>query len=194
VPQFQQGRFEVELEAAPGTPLAETDRLGAELQQLAAGQPGVTISTAWPARATGSTRTPTRAGRTSRACWWRWSRPAPPLNRILSSRRCGRGRARRPASRPISPRPSCSVSTSRWRSKSRATIWNPCARPATRSWAGCAVRTVCGRGIQRRAGHPEVQIFFDQERAAALGLTVKQISDQGGRQVARACRHTLQLA
>jgi HAE1 family hydrophobic/amphiphilic exporter-1 len=27
-------------------------------------------------------------------------------------------------------------------------------------------------------GHPEIQIFFDQERAAALGLTVKQISDQ----------------
>jgi HAE1 family hydrophobic/amphiphilic exporter-1 len=27
-------------------------------------------------------------------------------------------------------------------------------------------------------GHPEVQIFFDQERAAALGLTVKQVSDQ----------------
>jgi HAE1 family hydrophobic/amphiphilic exporter-1 len=27
-------------------------------------------------------------------------------------------------------------------------------------------------------GHPEIQIFFDQERAAALGLTVKQLSDQ----------------
>jgi len=27
-------------------------------------------------------------------------------------------------------------------------------------------------------GHPEIQIFFDQERAAALGLTVKQVSDQ----------------
>ncbi len=27
-------------------------------------------------------------------------------------------------------------------------------------------------------GHPEVQIHFDQERAAALGLTVKQVSDQ----------------
>jgi HAE1 family hydrophobic/amphiphilic exporter-1 len=27
-------------------------------------------------------------------------------------------------------------------------------------------------------GHPEIQIYFDQERAAALGLTVKQISDQ----------------
>jgi len=27
-------------------------------------------------------------------------------------------------------------------------------------------------------GHPEVQIYFDQERAAKLGLTVKQISDQ----------------
>ncbi|MEM9301657.1 MAG: efflux RND transporter permease subunit, partial [Pseudomonadota bacterium] len=28
------------------------------------------------------------------------------------------------------------------------------------------------------AGHPEIQIRFDQERAAALGLTVRQISDQ----------------
>lgn len=27
-------------------------------------------------------------------------------------------------------------------------------------------------------GHPEVQVYFDQERAAALGLTVKDISDQ----------------
>ena len=27
-------------------------------------------------------------------------------------------------------------------------------------------------------GHPEIQIYFDQERAAALGLTVKQLSDQ----------------
>jgi HAE1 family hydrophobic/amphiphilic exporter-1 len=32
-------------------------------------------------------------------------------------------------------------------------------------------------------GHPEIQILFDQERAAALGLTVRQISDQVVRQL-----------
>ena len=30
VPQLEQGRFEVELEAAPGTPLEQTDRLGGD--------------------------------------------------------------------------------------------------------------------------------------------------------------------
>ena len=40
VPQLEQGRFEVELEATPGTPLEETDRLGANVQQVAAGQAG----------------------------------------------------------------------------------------------------------------------------------------------------------
>ena len=34
-------------------------------------------------------------------------------------------------------------------------------------------------------GHPEIQIYFDQERAASLGLTVKQISDQVVEQVIR---------
>jgi len=41
VPQLDQGRFNVTLEATPGTPLEETDRIGGELQRMAAGDPNV---------------------------------------------------------------------------------------------------------------------------------------------------------
>ncbi len=41
LPELEQGRFEVKLEAAPGTPLEQTDRLAGEMQQLAAANPGV---------------------------------------------------------------------------------------------------------------------------------------------------------
>ncbi|GAG93656.1 unnamed protein product, partial [marine sediment metagenome] len=41
LPELEQGRFNVMLEATPGTPLEETDRLGSELQRRAAANPGV---------------------------------------------------------------------------------------------------------------------------------------------------------
>jgi len=41
VPQLDQGRFNVTLEAAPGTPLEETDRIGSDIQRIAAADSAV---------------------------------------------------------------------------------------------------------------------------------------------------------
>ena len=41
LPTLEQGRFNLMLEATPGTPLEETDRLGGEMQLLATANPGV---------------------------------------------------------------------------------------------------------------------------------------------------------
>jgi len=179
VPQFQQGRFEVELEAAPGTPLAETDRLGAELQQLAAGQPGVDYIYGVAGSGNRIDANPTESGEN--------------IARMLV--------AMEPASAPAQQ--DTVIETLRARASETAGLETNFTAPELLSFDKPLEIEIQGydleslreasdevvgrlRGSDRFAdvessverGHPEVQIFFDQERAAALGLTVKQISDQ----------------
>jgi HAE1 family hydrophobic/amphiphilic exporter-1 len=179
VPQLQQGRFEAELEATPGTPLAETDRLAAELQQLAAGQAGVDYIYGVAGSGNRIDANPTESGEN--------------IARMLI--------AMKPSA--ASGEQAAVIDTLRERAGQTAGLETNFTAPELLSFDKpleieiqgydlAALREASDEVLRRlrdsvrfadvessiERGHPEVQIFFDQERAAALGLTVKQVSDQ----------------
>ncbi|HET6592816.1 MAG TPA: efflux RND transporter permease subunit, partial [Xanthomonadales bacterium] len=179
VPQLEQGRFEVELEAAPGTPLEETDRLAAELQRLAAAQPGVAYSYGVAGSGNRIDANPTESGEN--------------IARILISMEPQSDAAQQNAI----------VNSLRMQARETVGLESNFTAPELLSFDKpleieiqgydlASLRTASDEVLRRlrasgrfadiessiERGHPEVQIFFDQERAAALGLTVKEVSDQ----------------
>jgi HAE1 family hydrophobic/amphiphilic exporter-1 len=179
VPQLEQGRFEVELEATPGTPLEETDRLGAELQRVAAGQPGVDYTYGVAGSGNRIDANPTESGEN--------------IARILV--------AMAPDSSTAEQRGV--VDSLRAKTRETAGLETNFSAPELLSFDKPLEIEIQGYDLDslraasddvlRRLresdrfadiessverGHPEIQIYFDQERAAALGLTVKEISDQ----------------
>jgi HAE1 family hydrophobic/amphiphilic exporter-1 len=179
VPQLEQGRFEVELEAAPGTPLEETDRLAAEMQRLAAAQPGVDYSYGVAGSGNRIDANPTESGEN--------------IARILISME------------PNSSATQQNAVVNSLREQVRETVglesnftapellsFDKPLEIEIQGYDLASLRTASDEVLRRlrasgrfadiessiERGHPEIQIFFDQERAAALGLTVKEISDQ----------------
>jgi HAE1 family hydrophobic/amphiphilic exporter-1 len=179
VPQLDQGRFEVELEAAPGTPLEQTDRIGEDLQRLAAAQPGVDYIYGVAGSGNRIDANPTESGEN--------------IARMLVAMAPGSGAGEQGAV----------IAALRGRAGETAGLEANFTAPELLSFDKPleieiqgydleSLRTASDEALRRlrasdrfadvesslERGHPEVQIFFDQERAAALGLTVKQISDQ----------------
>jgi HAE1 family hydrophobic/amphiphilic exporter-1 len=179
VPQLQQGRFEVELEAAPGTPLEETDRIGGQLQRLAAADPSVDFVYGVAGSGNRIDANPTESGEN--------------IARMLV--------AMGPEAAPGAQ--GDVIAALRQRSAETAGLEANFTAPELLSFDKPLEIEIQGYDLEslREAsdrvlavlresdrfadvesslerGHPEVQIFFDQERAASLGLTVKQISDQ----------------
>jgi HAE1 family hydrophobic/amphiphilic exporter-1 len=179
VPQLEQGRFELMLEAAPGTPLEETDRIGGELQRLAAKNPGVDYVYGVSGSGNRIDANPTESGEN--------------IARMLV------------AMKPSSSGEDQQAVVDELRSAARDTagLETNFTAPELLSFDKPLEIEIQGYDLEslRKAsddvlailreserfadvesslerGHPEVQIYFDQERAAALGLTVKQISDQ----------------
>jgi len=179
IPQLEQGRFEVMLEAAPGTPLEETDRIGGEMQRLAAGNSAVDYVYGVAGSGNRIDANPTESGEN--------------IARMLV--------AMKPASN--GDEQAAVIDGLRKRAGETAGLETDFTSPELLSFDKPleieiqgydldALRSASGRvlailrGSDRFAdvesslerGHPEIQIYFDQERAAALGLTVKQVSDQ----------------
>jgi HAE1 family hydrophobic/amphiphilic exporter-1 len=179
VPSLEQGRFEVELEAVPGTPLDETDRLGANVQRLASSQPGVDYVYGVAGSGNRIDANPTESGEN--------------IARMLV------------VMAPESSAAEQSAVVEALRAKAHETVGleTNFTSPELLSFDKPLEIEIQGydlaslkaasdevlrrlRGSDRFAdiessverGHPEVQIYFDQERAANLGLTVKEISDQ----------------
>ena len=179
IPQLEQGRFEVMLEAAPGTPLEETDRIGGEMQRLAAGNSAVDYVYGVAGSGNRIDANPTESGEN--------------IARMLV--------AMKPASN--GDEQAAVIDGLRKRAGETAGLETDFTSPELLSFdkpleieiqgydldalrsASSRVLAIL-RGSDRFAdvesslerGHPEIQIYFDQERAAALGLTVKQVSDQ----------------
>jgi HAE1 family hydrophobic/amphiphilic exporter-1 len=179
LPELEQGRFDLTLEAAPGTPLEETDRLGGEMQRLAAANPGVDYVYGVAGSGNRIDANPTESGEN--------------IARMLVAMNASSSRDEQDAV----------IDVLRVRAGEIAGLETSFSAPELLSFdkpleieiqgydldsLRAASRQVLGilRESDRFAdvessierGHPEIQIFFDQERAAALGLTVKQISDQ----------------
>ena len=179
LPELEQGRFDVKLEAAPGTPLEETDRLAGEMQRLAADNPGVDYVYGVAGSGNRIDANPTESGEN--------------IARMLVAMKSSGSREEQDAV----------INDLRARAGKIAGLETSFSAPELLSFDKPleveihgydleSLRTASDQvlAILRQSdrfadvesslerGHPEIQIFFDQERAAALGLTVKQISDQ----------------
>jgi HAE1 family hydrophobic/amphiphilic exporter-1 len=179
IPQLEQGRFEVTMEAAPGTPLEETDRIERDLQRKANADDSVALTYGVAGSGNRIDANPTESGEN--------------ISRVLVALEAGSGPT---AEQSL-------IENLRSHTSNIAGLETSFNRPELLSFDRPleieilgydlrALREASDEVMSRLAGssrfadaessiergHPEVQIFFDQERAAGLGLTVKQISDQ----------------
>jgi HAE1 family hydrophobic/amphiphilic exporter-1 len=179
LPQMQQGRFELKLEAAPGTPLEETDRIGGDMQRLAAA--GAPVDYVYGVAGSGNRidANPTESGEN--------------IARMLIAMRPGSSGADQ--SGVIESLRNRAMDTAGLETNFTAPELLSFDKPLEIEIQGydlASLRSASDQVVQilresdrfadvessLERGHPEVQIYFDQARAAALGLTVKQVSDQ----------------
>ncbi len=179
IPQMSQGEFIADLRLAPGTPLEQTDRAMAAAQKEAMAQPGIALSYAVTGTGNRLDASPTDAGENT--------------GRLSVTLVPGSGPAEEQAG----------IDALRERFDSLAGVQYQFSRPALFSFASPLEVTVTGYELDRlrqaaelirvamqasptfsdikstvEAGNPEIQIVFDQERAAQLGITVRELADR----------------
>jgi len=183
IPQLAQGRFDMTVTLPPGTPLAETDKLVAEIAARHAKDPGVESIYGVAGAGTRLDANPTESGEN--------------IARLSIALKDGGSKAIEAAE------------IERLRAgMRRADASVKFARPALFSFSAPLEVEIRGydldalaKGGQRLAelmkasprfadvkstvegGYPEIQIRFDQDRAAALGLTTRDIADRVVRKV-----------
>lgn len=179
VPQLEQGRFEVMLEAAPGTPLGMTDKMQVSLQQAAAGNPAVELVYGVAGSGNRIDANPTESGEN--------------IARMLVAMSASAGRLEQTSlieklRQLVREFPGLEAT---FTSPELLSFDKP-LEIEIQGYDLAALRHTSDMVLERlrssdrfadvessvERGHPEIQIYFDQERAAALGLTVKQVSDQ----------------
>src|SRR6056297_2901543 len=178
VPQLAQGRFEVTAELPPGTPLAETDRVMRRIQSAA--EPIAEVDYVFGVAGSGNRidANPTETGENI-------SRMLVALNDASPA---AEQRAMSQLRAAASGQPGLKTRISRPELMSFD-------KPLEIQIAGYdldALKSMADQVMTRLAdsdrlvdlessmdrGHPEVQVYFDQERIAALGLSVRQVADQ----------------
>jgi HAE1 family hydrophobic/amphiphilic exporter-1 len=179
VPSMEQGRFNVMLEAAPGTPLEETDRLESSLQRLAAADPDVKYVYGVAGSGNRIDANPTESGENIARMLvaMKPSATAADQARVVRNMRQRVGGiagldANFATPELLSFNKPLEIEIQGYDLDSLRATSDEVLRRLRASDRFVDVESSLERG------HPEIQIFFDQERAAALGLTVKQISDQ----------------
>ncbi len=179
VPPLEQGRFEVELESAPGTPLEETDRLAGAMQAVVSDQPGVDYSYGVAGSGNRIDANPTESGENIAH-----------LLVVMTPQATGTQQAAVIGSLRDQVRGMVGLEAN-FTAPELLSFDKP-LEVEIRGYDLASLRAASDevlrllRAADRFAdvessverGHPEIQIYFDQERAAALGLTVKEISDQ----------------
>jgi HAE1 family hydrophobic/amphiphilic exporter-1 len=179
VPQLQQGRFNITLEAAPGTPLEETDRIEGELQQVAAADESVDYVYGVAGSGNRIDANPTESGENIARMLVVMKPDAQEQDQQRVVRNL-RAKARDIAgldanfSTPelLSFDKPLEIEIQGYDLASLRKVSDEVLDLLRQTNRFADVESSLERG------HPEIQIYFDQERAAALGLTVKQISDQ----------------
>ncbi|HET9482328.1 MAG TPA: efflux RND transporter permease subunit, partial [Xanthomonadales bacterium] len=193
IPQLQQGRFEMTMKLPPGTPLAETDALVRKITSARAKDPELASIYGVSGVGTRLDANPTESGEN--------------IGRLLIALKPA-GELRK-AGTPSGDAAEREV-TERLRDELRAHpgVEAKFSRPQLFSFATPLEIEISGYDLDqlKRAGqdlagrlqasdrfadvkssveqgYPEVQIRFDQDRAAALGLTTRQIADQVVRKV-----------
>ena len=176
IPSLAQGRFEMTVKQSPGTALVDTDKLVAQLQQKNAKDPNIALIYGVSGTGTRLDATPTESGEN--------------IARLLIVLKPGGDeRAATEALRAtMATHGGAEVKFSRPQLFSFATPLEIELRGYDLASLEKAGKRLTGlmNASPRFAdvkstvegGYPEIQIRFDQERAAALGLTTKQVSDQ----------------
>jgi HAE1 family hydrophobic/amphiphilic exporter-1 len=179
IPSLAQGRFEMTVKQSPGTALIDTDKLVAELQRKNADNPNIALIYGVSGTGTRLDATPTESGEN--------------IARLLVVLKPGVGdRGERAATDALratmASHPGTEVKFARPQLFSFATPLEIELRGydlASLEKAGKKLSSLLNSSDRFadvkstvEGGYPEIQVRFDQERAAALGLTTKQISDQ----------------
>ena len=179
IPSLAQGRFEMTVNEPPGTALVDTDKLVGELQRKTADDPNIALIYGVSGTGTRLDASPTESGEN--------------IARLLVVLKPGAGeRGERAATDALraamASYPGVDVKFARPQLFSFATPLEVELRGydlASLEKAGKKLSTLLKASPRfadvkstAEGGYPEIQIHFDQERAAALGLTTKQISDQ----------------
>ncbi|MFT3792364.1 MAG: efflux RND transporter permease subunit [Rudaea sp.] len=179
IPQLAQGRFEMTVKLPPGTALTDTDALVRELENANAKDPNIELIYGVSGTGTRLDATPTESGEN--------------IARLLVVLKHGAGekgeRAATDALRAsMRSHPGSEVKFSRPQLFSFATPLEIELRGydlASLEKAGKKLTSLMNASDRFadvkstvEGGYPEIQIRFDQDRAAALGLTTKQIADQ----------------
>jgi HAE1 family hydrophobic/amphiphilic exporter-1 len=179
VPQLEQGRFNVTLEAAPGTPLEETDRIEGELQHLATDDAAVDYVYGVAGSGNRIDANPTESGENIARMLVAMK---PDASMQDQDRVIGKLRTRASNIAGLD---------ANFSSPELLSFDKP-LEIEIQGYDLDSLRIASDEVMKRlrqtdrfadlessiERGHPEIQIYFDQERAAALGLTVKEISDQ----------------
>jgi hydrophobic/amphiphilic exporter-1 (mainly G- bacteria), HAE1 family len=179
IPQLAQGRFEMMVKMPPGTALVDTDALVKDLQEKNAKDPNIALIYGVSGTGTRLDANPTESGEN--------------IARLLIVLKPGVGDKGEQAATEslraaMTLHPGTEVKFSRPQLFSFATPLEIELRGydlASLEKAGnklTGLMTASPRFADVKStvegGYPEIQIRFDQERAAALGLTTKQIADQ----------------
>jgi HAE1 family hydrophobic/amphiphilic exporter-1 len=179
VPRLEQGRFNVLLEAAPGTPLDKTAKIEAELQQLATADSSVDYVYGVAGSGNRIDANPTESGENIARMLVVMNDQAgmDDQRQVIANLRARADRiagldANFSAPELLSFDKPLEIEIQGYDLASLRVASDEVLRRLRKSTRFVDVES----SIER--GHPEIQIYFDQERAAALGLTVKQISDQ----------------
>lgn len=184
IPQLAQGRFEMTVKLPPGTPLANSDQLAQELQLKHAQDPNIESIYGVSGVGTRLDANPTESGEN--------------IARLLIALKPKAGEAGERAAmdalrKTMATHPGAEVKFSRPQLFSFST-------PLEIEIRGYDLETLKKAGQKLTAlmkasprfadvkstvegGYPEVQITFDHDRAAALGLTTREIADQVVRKV-----------
>ncbi len=179
IPQLSQGEFIADLRLTPGTPLEQTDRAMAVAQGYAMELPQIALSYAVTGTGNRLDASPTDAGENT-------------------------GRLSVTLEPGTSPdQESQAIDALRGKFNSLAGVQYQFSRPALFSFASPLEVTITGYELDRlrsvaeqirlgmqasptfsdikstvESGNPEIQIVFDQERAAQLGITVRELADR----------------
>ncbi|WP_372013397.1 efflux RND transporter permease subunit [Pseudoxanthomonas sp. 10H] len=178
IPQLAQDRFEMTVKLPPGTPLAQTDSLVRDLQVKHAGAPGVQALYGVSGSGTRLDASPTESGEnigklTVVMANGGSAQVEADTTEALRATMEGRPGAQVDFSRPQLLSSSTPLEVE-LRGQDLASIEHAGQKLAAMLRANPHYADVKSTVEQ---GFPEIQIRFDQERAAALGLTTRQIAD-----------------
>lgn len=178
IPQLAQGRYEVALELAPGTPLTRTDQLLSTVQSAANNIPEIDFAYGVSGSGNRIDANPTESGEN--------------IGRVLIGLNESSDDSERRSMQSLRQVISQQAGVQANFSRPELLSFDKPLEIEVVGFNLADLKKVSDQVVQQLAqsdrfvdiessmaqGHPEVQVFFDQERAAALNLTVKDISDQ----------------